>query len=289
MRILVVSNCATSAYATILDHAFPDDEVRGAMVHRVAAWVAENNSAFLDYARSADVLVGTKSPPLMEHLRADAVVVPIPSFTFQGHHVDQFNLSIDGTDVPSPLKSGNTHSTIVAAGYAAGLSEADLAARFNEVADAIAQEYDYDAERARVIANFTAAGCPIGPAFERWEASAPFLYTFNHPHVRVFSDIVWSGIERIGQPEPGIAAMPEGMADNLASGIIWPVYPPVAARHGFAGSTTFRKALIHSPSDMDLADFIAASYALYRARDGAAAALAAHRRVAPVLPLLDRS
>lgn len=277
MKILVSSNCATTGFFNFCKLAFPDADVRSVLQSQSAVWVTEAKPAYLDFVRSADLLIcsDVARRPLSGLIKSDCVVVECPYFVFMGHRPDCFWL----TGVRSPTGAGQIHSRIVASAFAVGKSEPEAAALF--CSDHF-ERLSYVSGVQRSVADLTDAfarsGVAIGPAFDRWLASGDFMYTPNHPHTQVFFDIMMIALCDAGLITPSQRATLEPLRnsfpDELARSIIWPVYPELVAAFGLSNPQTHWRSMLNANGQgqtFDLGQIIARSYQTYRDTENAAA------------------
>ena len=112
---------------------------------------------------------------------------------------------------------------------------------------------------AETEANTTAAMQPA-PRARRSEAR---MYSINHPRIACVRDVARCVLARAGIQAVYDDALPQ---DNLANGPIFPVYPEIGARLGVQGSLLFK--LGGAYRFLRLADYVEASFRLYRDHDG---------------------
>ncbi len=246
MRVLVLANCSHPAYTGWLRQVFPGWDVRSVFLPQAQSWVRDGHAPFLDFLDQLDLFVGmTDQAPVAARVAPAVRRVPLPYLVFQGYHPDTVWLH----GIPSPMGAGVIQSRIAAAAWLSGLSVADATALFT--ADHYRDLGYFDmlaSETARVIAQFAAAGLDIGARLADWMAQGSFLHTPNHPRPPVFADVIAAGMRAGGYldgVDPArLAAARAAQHDHLADGVIWPVYPEIAAHHGMPpGPATWRRPL----------------------------------------------
>ena len=264
MKVLVVSNCATSAYVGGLKALFPDWDVRGVMTHLADQWVTSTppNAAFVQFAQNCDLYLGlapngTRWGELLpERIRR----VIVPSFWFRGLQPDSFHLI--GFD--SVLRAGGTlYSRIVVASFAAGLPPTLACQMFNEATyEAFGFLSCFDRDKREMIARFGQHGIDLSGSMERWMASGNFVYTYNHARIDVYMEIL-----RRALVAADLLAASElerhddmGVVDNLKASIGWPVYPEIAKLHGLEGSLLWRLGGAGESRSLTLGQFVEASF-----------------------------
>jgi|SRR5579871_347797 len=266
MKALVVSNCATAAYASGLQAVFPQWEVKGANLDVAEKWLSkEPNEAFRTFLRECDLLLlgSENEATFAEHMRGKEVLL-VPYFYFRGLHPDSFHLGIGERAVPSVLKTGNLHSRLVAAAFLLGLTHEKTAAAFNgSTYERIGYFPVFEEEKSDLLKRFGRFGIDLAPAFERWCASRDFLYTYNHPKAFVFNDILIEALggRFVGQSEREEArAALAGVPDYLEPSIRWPIYPEIAARHAMETDFLWRTGVAAGPVSLSPGEFVARSF-----------------------------
>ena len=237
MKVLVIGGCTTRAQVSYLQLAFPGWDVRGAVLDQATEWVAQKHEKFLGFVAELDLFFGfvDHRPALRDLVPARAQKLCVPSFDWSGYHPDTVWLH----GITSPMEIGVIHSRLAVSAWLSGLSQAEARALFTDGHFAATGLYDVFADdRARMEDRFHKVGIDIAPLFDRWLDWGNFLHTPNHPRVEVFFDIADAAMRSHGHlPLIDAAAMAAGRAvfpDYLAQGIVWPVYPAVAAHHGIA-------------------------------------------------------
>jgi hypothetical protein len=285
MKIGVVFNCQHEGIAASLRALLPQAEVINfpAVVVPEATEVAR--AAVLN---ACDHLVITGMGQHHGRLSSDALlrtgrhVIMLPPFAFTGYHPDSCYVFSDGAIVPGV--TGDYHSRLAILGFLAGLSVADTADLYHDLAFARLGYFTRFAEEGAILAErLGSCGMDGQGLVRRWTASGCFVHTINHPKIRVLLDYARFVCERIGvtPQEPDPATIPDG----LASGPMHPLFPAIAARLGIPPEGCFSAgadALGHHAA-MPLSSFVGASFMRYAtileadllAADGVAHGLAA--------------
>jgi hypothetical protein len=268
MRIVVLGNCQANGVAHALAHLLPDAFIQVAQIDfgprtprgRAAAKLIEG----------CDVVVTQPLTANWEALATPALVAAglrvacVPLIVFKGYQPDLVNLRHQNRTLPSPV--GAYHSSIIAAAFALGVPEADVASLFNRLVYARLGHFEAFG-KARTLLEATLA--PFGPhfagLFESWHARGPFMHTSNHPRVFVLADLARAAAISAGLL-PGHAPPVTPAFDHLANDTIWPVYPEIAEALGVPGSLVFKRATAAGGADvlhLGLHAFIRHSYARY--------------------------
>ena len=287
VRCLVISNCATSSYVRILQALKPGWTVKGVVADQARKWAgAEPNQVFIDYALNADVYIGIDlgTGPGRLRLRSDAVRITVPAFVFRGLHPDCINLPEAGYSV---LNDGQFQSRIAVICYLLGRSIPDTIACFNrETYEALGYTSAYDRERLQLLRSFQAIGIDLTLDLRRWEATGKFMYTINHPTRIVLFDLLRRALlgRLLTAPEhQGATGLLDGLADELAELIIWPVYPELAARRGLDEPFVWRMAMARGGTSLDLPAFVAATFRRLEQASVAPSHVRDYDRYAPIL------
>lgn len=267
MRALVMSNCSYPAYTAYMQKMFPSWDVRGVFLPQAATWVAEKHPAFLEFVDQIDVFIGmTGEEPLNSLVKPGVQRVLLPYFVYQGYHPDTIWLH----GVPSPLQNGVLHSPIAASAFLLGKSTAEARALFNPAHFERLGYFDkLAADRARVIAMFAeTAGLEIADLFVEWSQQGNFMHTPNHPKPPVFFDIIHAGMLRAGfgdQMDMDLMRQTRAaLDDDLGRGVLWPMYPDLAARAGLAqGNYDWRTPEPAGGIRFGLDDMLARSWEIY--------------------------
>jgi hypothetical protein len=295
VKIGVIFNCQHEGIAAGLRALLPHAEVINFPAAILPDAIEAERAAALN---ACDHLVITGMGPQHGRLSSDALqrtgrhVILLPPFAFAGYHPDSCYVFNDGAIVPGV--TGDYHSRLAMLGFLAGLSAADTAALYYDLAFARLGYFTRFAEEAAVLAERLSACGLDGPALlRRWTASGCFVHSINHPKIRVLLDYARFVCARIGATPREVD--PATVPDGLASGPTHPVFPAIAARLGIPPEGCFSRGAdaFGRHAAMPLEPFVAASFACLDAAreadvlaaDGVAEGLAAlhlPRRPRPV-------
>lgn len=267
MKVLVVTNCATAAYTSGLRALFPEWEVKGAEIATAVRFISERKPDFLNYMSSAGLLV-TSMPddPMFENFPPDSTKLVIPNFIFRACHPDSLYLGNRGQPARSIFAGTSLHSRLVVTAFILGVPAAEAVAAFRaESYERVGYFSVFPSERDGLLGRFGAVGIDIAADFERWVEGGNFLHTFNHPRAFVFADVLLAALKerylsaaKIAKARNILAAVPDYLEDSLS----WPVYPEIAARHGFRGSLVWRLGRAAGGRQLSLAEFVQESFAV---------------------------
>jgi hypothetical protein len=270
-KVAAIGGCQTGGAAAILRQLLPGAHVQGFHVgvnpKIEPIEILESLSGF-DLVLTQFVDAGDKGPLGYERVHEKARrLVRFPSIVFTGFQPDcTYVLRRDQSQIHHPTMVMN--SALVAACFMLGMPEERVAQLFNAYVFAKIGYFDaYTQSRAALIDSYARAGFDLNLHWEGWLQGGPFMYTINHPAVRVIATIITIITASVGIIDPATPA--PTASDYLATNLIWPVYPEIAERIGVLGSLSFSRSLHGlppgAPREIDLPTFIEESYATYRA------------------------
>lgn len=182
----------------------------------------------------------------------------LPTFYFSGFHPDHCNLIADGGMLGGPL-SGN-FSVLSFAAYQAGIDERRTVQLFREdVYERMGYLDQWDVLRSDFIDRFEKNGFGIASAFVNWSRKGVFAHVPSHPKVFCLRDIARSVLRRARIQENNSEILPH---DNLANGVIFPVYPEIGSRIGVRGDYLFKAPRKYELFGLE--EFIAESFRFFR-------------------------
>jgi Polysaccharide biosynthesis enzyme WcbI len=239
-RIVVSSNCQTGGLMAALNAMLPDDSFAavacagetsspGALrnaVHDCDVWVTA-----LDAEATRDVL-GAQ----------DVTVIHVPMIFFRAFHPDTVWVGTpDGGWVRSP--AGRTHSAIVVWGWQHGLSLEEIVACFRaDVFEGLGYTTAWETEVQRLRGRMHDTSVAFEDFFLAVRRELPFMYTVNHPRLRVLVELARPVARILGADDANVAfpwddVLPDALHE---SGPIWPVYPAIAEALGVRGGLVWR-------------------------------------------------
>lgn len=183
----------------------------------------------------------------------------LPTFNFTGFHPDHCNLIVDGSWTGGPL-SGN-FSALCYAAYAHDLQPGQALDLFRDEVYRQAGYLDQWALlRKDFIERFSNHGFDISRIFVEWSRSTGgFAYVPSHPRIECLNGMAKLLLERAGLPAERCNFLPH---DNLANGVVFPVYPGIASSLGVDGNFHFKPARQYK--HVGLEQFITESYAFFQ-------------------------
>lgn len=151
-----------------------------------------------------------------------------PPIIFRGFHPDCVYVLREGRAADGIV--GPYHSALLCAAWCEGLSP-DCAARLFNGFSYAALGYFKAFEEAAAL--FAAQAAQLGFEFSAFltAPAAPFMHTVNHPRVEILQSVARQALDLTAVPRSPTAPLPH---DDLALGPIWPAYPELAQRGGWA-------------------------------------------------------
>ena len=263
LKWLVISNCQTVGLANCLSLLEPQARVESCNLwqlrKRAKHWKArlgEYDHLFLAPE------VKTFGLPDLDGL---SHITWVPSVIFGGFHPDLCYIQSPKGVLKGPLD--DYHSLIAISAFRQGLSPAKTVTLFRpEVFQRIGYFDGWSAQRAQLLADFSAFDWDMRETFLRWARRGVFMHSPNHPHIEVLFDQARMVVEKVqGRAWDG-GFRPH---DNLASGPAFPVFPEIAERLGMMGGSYLFKPL-NEYRLLDLKGFLESCFALYATYDKAA-------------------
>lgn len=273
LRVLLIGNCQVASIGTLMQ-AMTGDVVARA-IESTPSWLDRVDAGELDLeALLADAdlvfvqLIGSVVDRIRHRHPAHAhklrLFMPLNYTAFHPDCV--YVTTADGTHLQGPM--GDYHSSIAFWACRAGWSEKEAMSLFRPEAYDLLGFADHEESSRQVLLQFgELAGLPLEPLLHGWMRSGAWMHTINHPKVHALADLAAELLRREGiDPMVELGALVD---DSLAHFPVWPVYPPVAARFGIAGSYLFKIDRGSCPSSqphiaLSLDDFVRASFARYR-------------------------
>jgi hypothetical protein len=191
-----------------------------------------------------------------------------PVIAFSAYHPDLTfvhgkKVGGEAETVPSPLSG--YHSLISVFGYVWDISLSDILTFYHSGVYSHLGYFDQWKEaRRQLLDEGASSGFPLQCMFEDWSKGGPFMYSSNHPTLRVVEDIARELLKRIGIV-PTVDSVHTLVEDPLRAMPIWPIYPEIAKRLGLHGNMVFKR---HEPEkSLTLYELVASSYDCFQAYD----------------------
>ncbi|MFT3811508.1 MAG: WcbI family polysaccharide biosynthesis putative acetyltransferase [Micropepsaceae bacterium] len=192
-------------------------------------------------------------------------VVSLPLFVFPGFHPDITSCGVrEPTShfIRGPIEQ--LQSTLVIAAYQLGVERRRVPRLFNSL---VYEEMGYldafESSRAAVTAIYAEHGYDIASSFDTWLEDGVFMYTNNHPSMRVLGTLARQALLKAGLSPQELAdvAAPH---DDLANSVRWPTHKFISARIGVPTEPYYGRIASAATGDgdrwIDLTAFVNASY-----------------------------
>jgi hypothetical protein len=263
MRICILGTCQVSGMAAAMSRMIPSLEIDTHMLFFTSETAADEAAAKAVTRGDIVIQQPTRSPMssmtqrALEEARNKTITAPV--FAFRGFHPDQtYALELPWGAYRTP--TGDYHSLIIAAGYAAGLSPAETRARFNSLSYARLGYFDvFEEDFAVMTEQFARVGMDFPAMAARWRRNGPFMHTINHPKIEPLADIAAALLLKAGL---GNGVRPHDLPeDGLGKSLRTPVYPEIARRLGVKGA--YDHLLEGGQTRLNLEAFIEGAFAVY--------------------------
>lgn len=258
--ITILGNCQGSQLATCLNRMLPD-----IAIEFIRYFDDVDLASIASDARTRLVLVQN---PVMSfqgaiaELRQNHDTLDFPAIVHAGFHPDLIRPKVNKVLVQGPL--GSNHSALILHGYLSGYDEAQTAALFHHD---VFERLGYFRARAESDAHMRKQFMKFGLWDEReltpLLAGECFMHITLHPKLRVIAMLARLLLAK-ADIKPEVRYPENLMADEMASNVVWPVYPEIAAHFGVTGGEYVFQYKPRPASTFGLADFIANSFATYR-------------------------
>ena len=255
-RWLVVSNCQTHGLANSLQALAPDVMVSPLYPHTF------NRRPFLFNRKLASfdrLFISPGIERMMPRAKLHRIADHrhLPWFGFRAYHPDLVYVEVAGKRIKSP--ADDYHSGIALAAYLKGLSLTETKALFTMKTFEACQLIGWwEEEKNRIIKHTADLGVDVSAQIRRWGRHEAFMYSNNHPKIRVLFDIAKQLVRATGrEPLQGVT-VPH---DNLAMASGFAVYPEIGETLGVSGAYLFKTYDTYRQFGLD--EFLAGCFAIY--------------------------
>lgn len=163
-----------------------------------------------------------------------------PPIIFRGFHPDCVYVMRGGRAMDGIV--GPYHSALLCAAWAEGLPPDRAAKLFNAFTYA-ALNYVGAFDEAAALLDGQARGHGFDLSVFLDAPAAPFMHTINHPRIEILQAVAAQALDLAGIARAAATPLPD---DELAQGPVWPAYPELAQRGGWAAA-----AASWDPHDME--------------------------------------
>ena len=263
MKIAIIGNCQCESLATCvrtMTGGGLQTEIH--MIHEIVR-DPQGLAQVLD--ESNYIFAQTSLRP---HVRDDHAhkVLYFPTIAFSAYHPDL--TFVRGTRIGGEFETVSNplsgyHSLISLFGFMSGISLEDILTFYHAGVYSRLGYFDqWDEARRQLLAEGESSGMPLGGMFERWARGDAFMYSSNHPTLRVMEDIARELLKRIGWTA-AVDSVHTIVADPLRAMPVWPIYPEIGERLGLRGNMLFKR---HEPeASLSLRELVTSSYESFAA------------------------
>jgi hypothetical protein len=189
-------------------------------------------------------------------------VIVFPAIYFAAYHPDLLYLRSADHYVETPLLHYN--SKLAFAGYLEGLSVDATVELFEEsVFRRVGYLDAWDTSVRFLRREIGRSDLKLDDVPARWSKAGAFMYSVNHPRLRVLADVAHAMLRSAGL-NPRTSNPETYLVDRAKSGPVWPIYPAIGAALGIEGDYCFkRRATEAEPTILELREFVAESFTVY--------------------------
>ena len=234
-KVLVISNCNTVGLVNSLSLLNPEMEITGVDIGDFVSSPLE----FMEKFQACWRVVAVPSLDRIAGVDFSGFenIDLVPSPVFSAYHPDLCMVIHDGRELAGPLTV--YHSAIAFAAYTKGLDASTSKQFFNgSFYEQLGYFERWTADRDALLGPFGICGLDLTSDFRRWSRGECFMYTLNHPKIRVIYDIAAALTRKWGFGERRSGPLPH---DNLAVSAVFPVYSELAEALGVEGSYLFKR------------------------------------------------
>jgi hypothetical protein len=267
-KIVVSSNCQTGGLTAAIAAMLPADTAVP------CPWVGDDASEHVlrEELRDADAWVTAAERGMGDEFLPNGrsvTVVRVPRILFGAFHPDTIYVAGPGGEwLESPV--ARLHSAIVVWGWRNGLGAEQITDLFTTATmQGLGYTSDWNAATERLRSAVEATDIDFPSFFLPLRQGLPFMLSVNHPRISVLIHLARQ-VARLLGAETDLVEFPwEGAISDrlLASGPLWPVYPPIAESLGLRGGYVWRR---FGGGFLCREQFIAESLARYAELDPAA-------------------
>jgi hypothetical protein len=256
-RWLLISNCHTYPFTNCFNLLSPDIIVEGIDIWLYKSKIAEICGGMGHYHRvlihpEIETIEGT-------HFTHAKNVTRLPSVFFEAYHPDFTYVVTEGRLIPGGLS--DYHSIIAFAAFQHGLDVDQAKALYRGDTYEAAGYFDiWHSGRQNLISYFREYDIEVDGMLVQWARGNAFMYSMNHPHMRVVYDIARQFLKNLGMAVHSANLIPP---DSLFGGPGLPVYNEIAETLSIPGSYLFKPAEKYHYETLD--QFIENSYRSYSA------------------------
>ncbi|WP_395648008.1 GSCFA domain-containing protein [Terricaulis sp.] len=187
-----------------------------------------------------------------------------PRIFFPGFHPDNATVRSEAGPI-NGQPFGPYHSKIIVSAFVRGLPVERAVSLFNRgTYERLGYLDAYDEAWTQLREDCQRIDVDMKQAFGRWQRAGCFMYTVNHPHLHILSDVAHAMLRSICV-DPRTDRAERHAHDDLRRSFVLPVFPELAERIGGAGDYVFKlpHQWGHDAQTLTLEEFAERSYAAY--------------------------
>lgn len=238
----------------------PDDSVKVAPLARPGS---KDFDKFQEAVTSADVWVTSAGHDITSSIETQARLIRIPQIEFDAFHPDILYVNNSEGQHLKGVHQSDYHSYIALWSFQNRLPIDHCLSIFTEKTfERIGYINRWEASISRLRKRFEPVDVKFDDFFRQIIQTGPFMHSINHPSGAAMVQLSRLVARKLGGDESLISTpLERTLQDTLATGTVWPVYPPIAQRFGIEGSYVWK---IESDTFFPtLHSYIEASYRVY--------------------------
>lgn len=194
---------------------------------------------------SCDVWVTSAESNLISVVETQSRLIRIPQIEFDAFHPDILYVNNSEGRHLKGVCGSDYHSYIALWSFRNCLSVDHCEAIFNEATFQRIGYFDrWEVSVSRLRQRFNPVDVRFDDFFRDLIHAGPFMHTINHPTGTAMVQLSRLVAAQLGGDESLISApLERTLQDTLATGSVWPVYPPIARRFGIDGSYVWKCGL----------------------------------------------
>lgn len=261
MKIVIFSNCQGESLALSLEAMNPDIQTK----YIISSEISKNTDELDKICEESDYIFIQKHVEDSIPDQFKRKVVYFPVIAFSAFHPDITYVRAKRKD-NGQMETVNSlmvsyHSAIALFGYLRGIPIEKIIGFYNPYVFSKLRYIDgWEESRKLLIEEGLSVDMPLETLLNSWQKRGCFMYSFNHPELKVMSDIGALLLKKIGVDV--VNKNPDRyLNDPLKAMPIWPIYPQISDRYHLQGDYSFKR---HDPHGViNLYEFIQDAYATY--------------------------
>lgn len=165
-------------------------------------------------------------------------IVRFPTIYFTAFHPDFVYVRQGKNWLNNPI--ANANSAIIVRSWQKGFSVDETVSLFNsDVFHELGYFDHWQSSEEALLQSADKLGMDLHGELEEWRRGGCFVHCPNHPKLPPLAGIARAIVDQLGV-RPSVRYPENLLGDQLATNLVWPVYPEIAEAFGFRGEYIFR-------------------------------------------------